>query len=112
MGIKDSNQGISWAFHSLGNLYADQDKMNEAKAMYQRALLGYENDLGDKVARHRPALNTLRNLADLRSLGRRVAARQLYKKAYNGLEQLLDQKNATVQSLKEIPGVLASRDIG
>ena len=33
-------------FHNLGDLYADQGKMDEAEKMYQRALEGYEKVLG------------------------------------------------------------------
>ncbi|KAF2135210.1 uncharacterized protein K452DRAFT_46458, partial [Aplosporella prunicola CBS 121167] len=35
-----------WAFHSLGVLYADQGKLDQAEEMYERALKGREKTLG------------------------------------------------------------------
>lgn len=40
--IQDSDEGLNWAFHNLGLLYADQGKMQETKEMYLRALQGKE----------------------------------------------------------------------
>jgi len=40
--IRSSDHDMPWAFHSLANLYADQGKIDEAEAMYQRALQGKE----------------------------------------------------------------------
>ena len=47
------------ARHSLGNLYADQDKLGEAEKMYQRALDGYEKAWGPD---HTSTLATVNNL--------------------------------------------------
>jgi hypothetical protein len=41
-----SEDGIAWVLGSLGNLYANQDKLGEAEKMYERALQGYEKALG------------------------------------------------------------------
>src|ERR1700722_12378908 len=40
------DDGMEWALYSLGFLYADQGKLDEAEMMYQRALHGYEKALG------------------------------------------------------------------
>jgi tetratricopeptide (TPR) repeat protein len=41
--------------NNLGNLYANQGKLAEAEAMYQRALDGYEKTLGPQAAELLPA---------------------------------------------------------
>jgi tetratricopeptide (TPR) repeat protein len=33
-----SEDGLDWAYNSLGNLNADQSKLAEAEQMYERAL--------------------------------------------------------------------------
>jgi len=38
--------GLEWAFHNLGDLYFDQDKLAEAEKMYIRALQSDEESLG------------------------------------------------------------------
>ncbi|OCK72772.1 HET-domain-containing protein, partial [Lepidopterella palustris CBS 459.81] len=52
-------QGMEWALHSLGNLYADQDKFAGAESMYERALQSYEKALGSK---HTATLDTIHRL--------------------------------------------------
>jgi hypothetical protein len=47
------------AIHGLGDLYIDQDKLNEAEKMYQRALQGYEKRLGYEHKRCRRLRNVL-----------------------------------------------------
>jgi hypothetical protein len=47
---------------NLGGLYAEQDKMAEAEAMYMRALQGKEKAWG---AEHRLTLATIKNLGEL-----------------------------------------------
>ncbi|EFZ04211.1 heterokaryon incompatibility protein [Metarhizium robertsii] len=44
--IQDSDEDLNRAFHSLGDLYADQDKLQEAEEMFLRALQGYEKAWG------------------------------------------------------------------
>src|ERR1700741_2582461 len=48
--------------NNLGNLYANQGKMDEAERMYQRALQGYEKAWGPE---HTSTLNTVNNLGIL-----------------------------------------------
>jgi hypothetical protein len=36
-------EGMEWALHNLGLLYADQGKLAEAETMYTRALQGFIN---------------------------------------------------------------------
>ncbi|KXJ85417.1 P-loop containing nucleoside triphosphate hydrolase protein, partial [Microdochium bolleyi] len=44
--VQESNFPLDWAFHSLGNLFADLGKLGEAEKMYLRALYGKEKALG------------------------------------------------------------------
>src|SRR6267378_4130575 len=41
-----TGDGMEWALYNLGSLYAEQDKLDEAEKMCQRALLGYEKACG------------------------------------------------------------------
>ncbi|KAH7010871.1 P-loop containing nucleoside triphosphate hydrolase protein [Microdochium trichocladiopsis] len=64
--VQESNCPTDRAFHSLGNLYADQGKLGEAEKMYLRALHGRERAVGlEDVTTYRPAINTLENLGSL-----------------------------------------------
>ena len=87
--LKDSfeGEGVEWAIHRLGYLYADQGKLDEAEKMYQRALQGYEKALGSVlIITYVPALNTLENLAVLLSqTGRVDEAKELYLRAQHGV---------------------------
>ena len=65
----DTPDGIGYSgsndsFHNLGDLYADQGKMDEAEKMYQRALQGYEKAWGPE---HTSTLRTLNNLKLLKA---------------------------------------------
>src|SRR5207249_2038093 len=55
-------EGIEWALHNLGMLYAGQGKLADAEVMYSRALQGYEEALGPK---HTSTLVTVNNLGNL-----------------------------------------------
>ncbi|KAH6658616.1 kinesin light chain 1 [Truncatella angustata] len=44
--IQSGDDELAWAFHSLGLLYSDQGKIQEAERMYLRALQGYEKTWG------------------------------------------------------------------
>jgi tetratricopeptide (TPR) repeat protein len=58
--------GLSWQLYNLGYLFSGQNRFQEAEAMYQRALQGYEKALGsDAVQTYPSALNTMENLGDL-----------------------------------------------
>ena len=82
---EDGRPIIYDAIHLLGNLYADQGKLDEAEKMYQRALLGKEKALDANFETYLPALNTMWGLA---SLCERQAdlpqAKLMYTKALNG----------------------------
>lgn len=47
---------------SLGDLYVDQDRLDEAEMMYQRAVQGYEKALGSGHTSTLEAVNNLREL--------------------------------------------------
>ncbi|KAH7039786.1 kinesin light chain 1 [Microdochium trichocladiopsis] len=101
--VRESDIPSNWAFHSLGYLYSDQGKLNEAEKMYLRALHGYERAVGlDNVTIYRPAINTLSNLGSLRFEQNRVSeARRYYRRAHDSLEQLLGPSHPAVQSARQ-----------
>ncbi|KAH8645433.1 hypothetical protein BX600DRAFT_490824 [Xylariales sp. PMI_506] len=90
--IRDSDQGLAWAFHNLGILYEgqgvlyrSQNKLQEAEEMYLRALRGYEKVWGPD---HTSTLNTVNNLGDLyRHQGKLQEAEELYLRAFRGKEK-------------------------
>jgi hypothetical protein len=54
--------------NNLGNPYADQSKLVEAKQMYERALRGCEKMLGaDNITTNAPALNPVCGFSALSS---------------------------------------------
>ncbi|RFU33666.1 hypothetical protein B7463_g2681, partial [Scytalidium lignicola] len=55
-------EGMEWALHNLGDLYADQGKLAEAEKMYIWALQGNEEALGPD---HTSKLSTVNNLGNL-----------------------------------------------
>jgi tetratricopeptide (TPR) repeat protein len=78
---------IEWAVHKLGLLYADQDKLAEAEAMYTRALQGKEEALGPK---HTSTLSTVNNLGNLYAYqGKLAEAEAMYTRALQGYEEAL-----------------------
>ncbi|KAK3947253.1 hypothetical protein QBC32DRAFT_224584 [Pseudoneurospora amorphoporcata] len=78
---------IGHAIHCLGLLYADQGRLKEAEAMYQRALEGYEKALGPD---HTSTLNTVNNLGILyKNQGRLKEAEAMYQRALEGKEKAL-----------------------
>ncbi len=79
------NRNIYHAIHSLGNLYKDQDKMQEAEAMYRRALEGSEKALGPE---HRSTLSTVNNLGLLYAdQGKMQEAEAMYRRGLEGYEK-------------------------
>ncbi|KAI1317875.1 hypothetical protein F5Y16DRAFT_414554 [Xylariaceae sp. FL0255] len=81
----DSDEGIEWAFHNLGLLYADQGKLEEAEAMYARALRGYEKAWGPE---HTSTLDTINNLGLLyANQGKLAEAEAMYARALRGHEK-------------------------
>ncbi|KAI0107085.1 hypothetical protein GGR51DRAFT_517343 [Nemania sp. FL0031] len=81
----DNDNGIEWAFNNLGSLYADRGKMEEAEAMYIRALRGYEKAWGPE---HTLTLSTVNNLGNLYSnQGKLEEAEAMYIRALRGKEK-------------------------
>jgi tetratricopeptide (TPR) repeat protein len=75
------------AFLGLGNLYSDQDQLKEAEEMYQRALAGYEMELG---LDHTSTLGTVNNLGNLyKDQGKLKEAEEMYQRALVGYEKAL-----------------------
>ncbi|KAK4233637.1 acyl transferase/acyl hydrolase/lysophospholipase [Achaetomium macrosporum] len=73
------------AVHSLGVLYADQGRLEEAEAMYQRALRGKEKALGQG---HTSTLRTVNNLGNLYvGQGQLEEAEAMYQRALQGFEE-------------------------
>ena len=103
--LKDSfeGEGVEWAIHRLGYLYADQGKLDEAEKMYERALVGYEKALGsEQVATYIPALNTMQNLALLlSSVGRPRESRDLYTRAQAGVEIVFGHASSRYEKVVE-----------
>ena len=79
--------GLDWAFHNLGDLYADQGKLAEAEKMYIRALQGKEEALGPD---HTSTLDTVNNLGNLYAdQGKLAEAEKMYIRALQGKEEAL-----------------------
>ncbi|KAN0070367.1 TPR-like protein [Elaphomyces granulatus] len=77
--------GMEMALFSLGLLYANQGKLDEAEKMYQRALQGYEKAWGPD---HTSTLNTVNNLGALyKSQGKLDEAEKMYQRALQGKEK-------------------------
>ncbi|KAF2687472.1 hypothetical protein K458DRAFT_386288 [Lentithecium fluviatile CBS 122367] len=84
---KVDRDGLDWAFHNLGDFYADQGKLAEAEEMYIRALKGKEEALG---LDHTSTLNTVNNLGNLYvGQGKLAEAEKMYIRALQGYEKVL-----------------------
>jgi tetratricopeptide (TPR) repeat protein len=87
-------EGMEWALHKLGLLYADQGKLADAEAMYTRALQGYEEALGPK---HTSTLDTVNNLGLLYAdQGKLAEAEAMYTRALQGREEALGPKHTSI----------------
>ncbi|KAJ5898084.1 hypothetical protein N7504_008372 [Penicillium tannophilum] len=81
------NNTIWGAVLGLGDLYSDQGKLKEAEEMYQRALAGYEENLGPD---HTATLNTMNSLGILyKHQGNLKGAEEIYQRALAGKEKTL-----------------------
>jgi len=79
------NQNTLNAVNNLDLLYADQGKMEEAEAMYRRALKGREKAWGPE---HSSTLDTINNLGSLyRNQGKMKEAEAMYQRALKGYEK-------------------------
>ncbi|KAH7016474.1 uncharacterized protein B0I36DRAFT_298830 [Microdochium trichocladiopsis] len=85
--VQESDLPSNWAFHSLGDLYSDQGKLDEAEKMYLRALYGQEMALGQG---HSSTLDTVNNLGILYShQGKLGEAEKMYLRALYETEKAL-----------------------
>ncbi|KAG7289879.1 hypothetical protein NEMBOFW57_006256 [Staphylotrichum longicolle] len=81
------------AIQMLGALYADQGRLEEAEAMYNRALQGKEKALGRD---HTSTLNTVNNLGALYAdQGRLAEAEAMYNRALQGYEKALGRDHTS-----------------
>ncbi|KAE9372964.1 HET-domain-containing protein [Stipitochalara longipes BDJ] len=95
-----SEDGMDWAYHNLGNLYADQGKLTEAEQMYERALRGREKALG---AEHTLTLDTVNNLSLLYAdQGKLAEAEQMYERALRGYEQALGAEHTSTLDIQAL----------
>lgn len=78
-------EGIEWAFQQLGLLYKNQEKLEEAEKMLERALRGYEQVLGPD---HTSTLETVNNLSNLYiNQGKLEEAEKKYERALRRMEK-------------------------
>jgi tetratricopeptide (TPR) repeat protein len=99
-----NEDGIAWVLGSLGNLYSDQGKLNEAEKMYERALQGKEKVLG---AEHTSTLDTVHNLGVLYTdQGKLDEAEKMYKRALQGLEKALGAEHTSTLGTVNNLGIL------
>ncbi|XTI93092.1 HET-domain-containing protein [Cenococcum geophilum] len=98
------DEGMAWACHNLGSLYAHQGKLDEAEKMYMRALQGKEEAHGPK---HTSTLKTVNNLGILYAdQGKVGEAEEMYMWALQGEEEALGPKHtSTLQTVGNL-GIL------
>ncbi|PQE09025.1 Kinesin light chain protein [Rutstroemia sp. NJR-2017a BBW] len=92
------------AIHLLGDLYANQGKLDEAEKMYQRALEGNEKALGTD---HTSTLNTVNNLGSLyANQGKLDEAEKMYQQALKGEGKALGADHISTLSTVNNLGIL------
>ncbi|KAH7016508.1 uncharacterized protein B0I36DRAFT_254347 [Microdochium trichocladiopsis] len=102
--VQESNVPLDWAFHSLGNLFADVGKLGEAEKMYLRALDGKEKALGPD---HTSTLDTVNNLGNLyKNRGKLDEAEKMYLRALDGKEKALGPDHISTLDTVNNLGVL------
>ncbi|KAI3326617.1 P-loop containing nucleoside triphosphate hydrolase protein [Xylariaceae sp. AK1471] len=102
----DSDEGIEWAFHKIGDLYADQCKLGEAEAMYLRALQGKEKAWGPE---HTSTLDTVNNLGNLyKNQGKLGEAEAMYLRALRGYKKTIVAQNL----IKYRPAINTTQNLG
>ncbi|KAI1317215.1 hypothetical protein F5Y16DRAFT_414646 [Xylariaceae sp. FL0255] len=104
----DSDDGIEWAFHKIGDLYADQGKLDEAEAMYARALRGKEKAWGPG---HTSTLATVNNLGNLYAdRGKLDEAEAMYARALRGKEKAWGPEHtSTLDTVNNLGNLYADR---
>ncbi|KAJ5955828.1 Disease resistance protein [Penicillium viridicatum] len=94
------------ALHSLGYLYADQGRLQEAEAMYERALEGKEKACGRE---HISTLDTVNNLGSVyKDQGRLQEAEAMYERALEGYEKTRGREHTSTLNTVHNLGVLYS----
>jgi tetratricopeptide (TPR) repeat protein len=92
------------ATHNLGNLYADQGKLDKAEEMYERALEGKEKALGHD---HTSTLDTVNNLGNLYvNQGKLDKAEEMYERALEGCEKALGRDHTSTLNIVNNLGIL------
>ena len=106
--VLDSDCDMEWAFHNLGNLYADQGKRAEAETMYMRALQGYEKAWGPE---HTSTLDTVNNLGLLYAgQGKLAEAETMYMRALQGKEKAWGLKHtSTLNTVNNLGNLYADQ---
>jgi len=120
---------MEWAINKLNMFYADQNKPAEAKAMFTRALQGYEEALGSKYI---STLNSVNNLGLLYAdQGNLAEAEAMYTRAlqskkeeptqdgtipnndssYNSLESSLPAVSKVTFSINNRPGLFKASEL-
>lgn len=102
-------RGLHSELHSMGDLYADQGKLQEAEAMYKKALLRREHELGlEDIS----TLKTVHKLGVVyRNQGRRVEAKRMYERALVGREQAFGPEHIATLYIVSSLSIL-ERDLG
>ncbi|KAJ5365664.1 Disease resistance protein [Penicillium concentricum] len=89
---------------SLGYLYADQGRFQEAEAMYERALEGYEKAWGRE---HMSTLDTVNNLGTIyENQGRLQEAEAMYERALEGCEKAWGREHTSTLGTVSNLGIL------
>jgi tetratricopeptide (TPR) repeat protein len=89
--------------NNLGNLYAEQGKLDKAEQMYQQALQGFKSALStDNIMTYPPALRTIQNLGSLfESQGNVTKARAMYSDAFIGSEKVFGPDHSRFRQLQD-----------
>ena len=97
----EEQQTLLDAIQLLGSLYWNQGKLGEAEQMYNRALRGYEEALGNEsLQTYQPALNTMENVADLYAdQGQYASAQAMYSRALSGVQNVLGHSSDQCQEI-------------
>nr|OQO30934.1 hypothetical protein B0A51_04161 [Rachicladosporium sp. CCFEE 5018] len=83
----------AWALHSMAESSHRQEKLKEAKWMYEQALVGYEIALGPA---HISTLDTVNNLGNLyKDQGKLAEAEKMYERALAGYEKALGPEHTS-----------------
>ncbi|RYO93500.1 hypothetical protein DL764_007993 [Monosporascus ibericus] len=100
----EPDDGDEWITGAFGNLYADQGRLKDAEAMYERALQGKEKAWGPE---HTSTLDTVNNLGILYAdQGRLKDAEAMYKRALQGYEKAWGPEHTSTLTTVNNLGIL------